>query len=470
MEYNKFEQHLKESFNKQEEAVDVSKIMAGVIASEKKSYKALYITFALLFAITASTSYVLYSNSSLDSNQINQNEISDHNNSSFTSLDINKFESAVKELDENDKNSEVKLQDKKIVAISDNLVNVSKPKDSNSDQEQINQINTSNSQSTSMNEERFVTFENSTFNYNTSQSESIGKIDKESVNNITFEPSYSQNTPLEISFLTTLEAEKLYKTNRFKSLTFPDLVECPKFNKNPWIYEIGTIMGVSNPVKRFSINPEEINPALTSRAENEKSLEGLDLEFYLSAKRTRWPVFVKSGLAYSRWTEQMNLERKYTEVDTVQGIISATVSQNGDTLTYIYGDIFIEKDIEIKKKVHYYINRVSVPISLVYEKEFGKNNAFQAELGASFNISTFSVGSLYESEDTFTNVNVGEFFKTLTGVSYFSKLHYRRYVTNHAFIGTLGHFHYLPSEFSTQSSFSQKYINYGLSVYAGYRF
>jgi hypothetical protein len=295
--------------------------------------------------------------------------------------------------------------------------------------------------------------------------------DKEFSNNVTFAQLDQQNQESAHSLLGKLSIENLNKSTALSAFVGnPQRVECPSFNKNPWIFEIGTIMGVSDPVKRFSINPQEINPALTSRAENEKSLEGLDLEFYLSAKRMRWPVFVKGGFAYSRWTEQMNIDRNYTEIDTVQGIVSATVSQTGDTITYIYGDIFIEKDIQIKRKVHYYINRVNIPISLIFEKEFGGNNAIQAELGASFNIQTFSAGSVYEAENTFTPVNIGGFFNTLTGVSYFTKLHYRKYLNENFFVGALAHFHYLPAEFSNQTSFSQKYHNYGVGLYAGYRF
>ena len=35
----------------------------------------------------------------------------------------------------------------------------------------------------------------------------------------------------------------------------------------------------------------------------------------------------------------MNLEYSYIKRDTTQGIISITVSQTGDTITTIYGDI-----------------------------------------------------------------------------------------------------------------------------------
>ncbi len=482
MEYNKFEKHLKETFLSKEESVDVSKIMSAVVASEKKSRKALYLSLALISILSVSS--IAYFFNSTDSH-LNSTEVIEESEN-LLAIDFKADNQREKIVELNSKPEKERAHTIQLDNSIDESSDINKGNNSDSYSQAYNESSSQrpllNAASNNIVSDNNVT--NNTLISDLQSTQSIYSINNknvenktssslnlgESSNKINFVNSTSKFTPLEVSYLSARQAEKLTQNDAFENWTLPKLVECPNFNRNPWIYEIGTIMGVSNPVKRFSINPNEINPALTSRAENEKSLEGLDLEFYLSAKRTRWPVFLKSGLAYSRWTEQMNLERNYTEIDTVQGIVSVTVSQTGDTLTYIYGDIFIEKDVEIKRKIHYYINRVSIPISMVYEKEFGKNNAFQAELGASFNISTFSAGSLYNAEDTFTNVDVGEFFRTITGVSYFTKLHYRRYINNHAFIGTLGHFHYLPAEFSSQSSFSQKYINYGLSVYAGYRF
>ena len=466
MEYRKFENHLKNTLNSREEAVDVSKIMSAVIASEKKNYKAIFIILGVFSLIGVSSYFFGYSENETISNaielqqnnytntesdfkarlgnEIPQENIKKENNLIKESIKVNSFLTPSNQ--ENNRNLEdsfIQTEDSNTPFHNEHFI-----------PETINKI----FESAEVLEESVVEI---------SLNEIIGN---ELNNNVSFERSSVQRNSLTNHSLLRITNNTLLRTKENYNFAVPNLVECPKFRKNPWIFEIGTIMGVSNPVKRFSINPNEINPALTSRAENEKSLEGLDLELYLSAKRTRWPVFIKSGVAYSRWTERIDLNRNFTEIDTVQGVISATVSPDGDTLTFIYGDIFIEKDIQINRRVHYYINRVSIPISLVYEGEFNKTNSYLVELGASFNVSTFSAGSIYSNEQTFTNVNAGEFFRTLTGVSYFTKLHYRRYITDKIFIGALGHFHYLPAEFSRSNAFSQKYINYGLNLYAGYRF
>lgn len=479
MDYQKFEDHLRNKFHSQEEAVDVSKIMSAVDQARKKT-KQRNIVFLLLASIFVSSSVLAFYN-------YNNTNISNHS----TEINQPSISSSLNDIQHTETNTESISLNTETIEEPHVAVMAKRTIDVNPSDETVEAINltannfntslTSNSQLKSSVSSSYNTgvLDNSTDYSNRNTPDNFKQtshlISEVHSNNSTFVDTDIEKSLVETTGLNTNSIAKLTNTQT-NSLTLqfsPDInksVECPSFNKNPWIVELGTVMGVSNPVKRFSINPEEINPALTSRAENEKSLEGLDLEFFLSAKRKRWPVFLKSGVAYSRWTEQMRQEENYTEIDTVQGIVSATVSQTGDTITYIYGDIFIEKDIQINRKIHYYINRVSIPLSIVYEKEFGKANAFQAELGASFNIRTFSVGSVYESENTFTPVNVGGFFNTLTGVSYFTKLHYRRYITDKFFLGAQGYFHFLPAEFSNHTSFSQKYNNYGVGIYGGYRF
>ncbi len=471
MSYKNFERYIKDTFTSKEEAIDVDGIMAAVDASRNSTSRKPFFVLGLVFIFACSMSIYYLNNEPATSINLVESDSDISDNIIHNSTISHQKESAI-DVIENEV-EHLSVHNKAVETPSSNFQSklnfnaIVESKSSNDNALKINDL-------TEISETKPSAFQHD-YQYPTRIiHDNFDETDilntKETINNVTFAKdqviAYKSLNTKSIkhtlnSLINTPETQNI--------LSLPNSVECPNFGSNPWMFEVGTILGVSDPIKRFSINPQELNPALTSRADNEKSLEGLDLEFFLSAKRMRWPVFVKSGIAYSRWTERMNLNRDFTEIDTVQGIVSATVSQTGDTLTYIYGDIYIEKDIQIRRRVHYYINRLNIPLSVVYEHEFGQN-AIQAELGASFNIRTFSAGSIYSSEDTFTNVNLGNFFNSLTGVSYFSKLHYRRYFNEHVFLGGIAHFHYLPAEFSSQTSFSQKYLNYGVSIYSGYRF
>lgn len=253
--------------------------------------------------------------------------------------------------------------------------------------------------------------------------------------------------------------------------SLPDKVVCPTFgSSNPWMLELGLATGISKPIKSIRAKNTDLSPANTTRVENEKSLEGLDLETFVSAKRTSWPVYFRFGINYSRWAERMSIDDKYTEQDTVIGIISTTVSENGDTITHIYGDVIVERMIEIKQLKHYYFHRFDLPISLVYETNFG-DNSLQFELGLQYNLANLAKGLFYVGDYNFESVEGVNQFKKLTGLSYFGKLHYRRYLNQNFFLGTNLYFQYLPGDFSSgNAEFSQRYLNTGAQVYAGYTF
>jgi hypothetical protein len=198
-------------------------------------------------------------------------------------------------------------------------------------------------------------------------------------------------------------------------LALPKTVDCPTFGRNPWEFELGALTGLSNPTKALSPKNNQGIPAYPSRAINEKSLEGLDLELFSSAKRARWPVFIKSGINYSRWSERMTIDESYKEVDTVQSIISTTVLQSGDTITYIYGDIYVERDYQINKNIHYFLHRFDIPLSIVYEGYLTENQSLQAEVGTSVNLSILARGRIYNNDLEFSNAFLCSFSHQFAG-------------------------------------------------------
>jgi len=479
MELNNFEKHLQNSLRNMEEEVDVSSILATlpIKTAKRKRFGFFFIgTFAALM-LTASTIYFLNSENSntdsLSSIQIQQRTA----NESLASLPS--ISSDAHTTDDSEIISTELDQNKSIVDRIQNTINYSKntSKTNISDSDQLinNDFKTSFTIS-SIN--GTIDNNSSTVRMNNSPFEAHGNgyevLDKNRFKFTNYEiGNRAENQIIEqyTNKLSSIDIKMFDNSSHlYASKLEPNYVNCPKFDSNPWIFEFGTVMGLSKPNKTLTRKTQDIIPAYTSRANNEKSLEGLDLELFLSAKRARWPVFVKSGINYSRWSERIRIEEDYTEIDTIQGIISITTSQSGDTIKYIYGDIYIERDVEIRKDIHYYLNRIDIPFSLVYEKEYG-NHAFQIEGGTRVNVSTFARGLIYNNNANFSLASKPDFFRRITGLSYFGKLHYRYYLTKNHFIGAQGYYQYLPADMSSEGNMiSQKYTNFGFGAQYGYRF
>ena len=129
-----------------------------------------------------------------------------------------------------------------------------------------------------------------------------------------------------------------------------DKIVCPTFSNNGKLYlEIIPEVGVFLPIKKLENKSTEVNNVFNQRNSGEKSLEGINAGLYLKLSKEKSPFYIKAGLSWSRLSEKMPLTYSYTRKDTTQGIISVTVSQTGDTITYIYGDIIQERKISGNK-------------------------------------------------------------------------------------------------------------------------
>lgn len=470
MELNNFEQHLKTSLHDQEEAVDVAKLMAAIspIKTRKKK-KGLYIVSFLIFSVcivAGGLYYGLLSNE--DSSDLSELVIPTPKNS--TDLYDSTIDNSSNDLADNNNNNNNQSSGNTDTNLTSSSEFTTETKTINSKK----YINTNTIDSNNSKTQRIINIESSASIENSTSNESSLTQNRQGYRNNVLE---NVNIPTKTSIvaatskLKSLSFKNLEETfDLNESLLLPKQVDCPTFTENPWIIDFGTVMGISNPTKTLTKKTTEILPAYSSRATNEKSLEGLDLELYISAKRARWPVFLKTGLNYSRWSERMKIEDDYTEIDTIQGIISITTSETGDTVKYIYGDIYVERDVEIRKNIHYYINRLDIPLSVVYEKEFG-NHALQAELGTRVNFSTFARGLIYNEKQDFSLASAPSTFRKITGLNYFGKLHYRYYVTNNSYLGAQAYYQYIPADLAAENNnIGQKYTNYGLGIYYGFRF
>ena len=226
-------------------------------------------------------------------------------------------------------------------------------------------------------------------------------------------------------------------------------------------------VGYFRPFKKLS---PESNPApetYSLRNESEKSLEGLQAALYARLQKPGSNWGVSTGLHYSRITERMNLQYTYLRSDTTQGIISITVSQTGDTITTIYGDIITQTRVTGTTKSHYTLSTFDIPLSLFYEKDF-ESWSLGAEAGAFFNLALVSKGNILSSVNGFVDVKTAAAFKPSLGVSGFASVYVKKAMgPGNLFLALRGRF--IPSAFNSQGYGTvQKYQFVG--AHLGYEF
>lgn len=251
-----------------------------------------------------------------------------------------------------------------------------------------------------------------------------------------------------------------------------DKIVCPTFSNNGKLYlEIIPEVGVFLPIKKLENKSTEVNNVFNQRNSGEKSLEGINAGLYLKLSKEKSPFYIKAGLSWSRLSEKMPLTYSYTRKDTTQGIISVTVSQTGDTITYIYGDIIQERKISGNKTKHYSISMVDLPMAIGAEKRFGSWFA-GVEAGLSLNISMKSAGNILVSDTSFTAIDAPiEYFKQSVGLSYFGGVHIGKEFNNAGRLFLAARARFIPDSFSTdQNRIRQSYHFVGLNVGYVYTF
>ena len=176
------------------------------------------------------------------------------------------------------------------------------------------------------------------------------------------------------------------------------------------------------------------------------------------------PIYFKAGISYSRISDRMDLEYNYTELDTTIGVISQTVSANGDSITTIMGPIVSEIEFTGKNRQHNYIHLFDLPVSVGY-------NAYVAgfdvgiEGGVKINLMTRATGNLLTSKSEFTNLSLNELYKKRIGLSYFGGLMVGRNFGRFGDIYIAPRFTYYPTDFSNDNNdISQKYVTMGVNV------
>ncbi|MBK8701272.1 MAG: hypothetical protein IPN29_17710 [Saprospiraceae bacterium] len=265
--------------------------------------------------------------------------------------------------------------------------------------------------------------------------------------------------------------EPLFPSAYFNKINLSREIECPTFRKrSSWSFTVIPEVGYFRPLKTLAQNSSEPSDVFALREKDEKSLEGIQAALYLKINKSSSPWGLKSGIQMTRLTERMNLSYSYIRRDTTQGIISVTVSQTGDTITTIYGDIISETRVTGTNKAHYSLSTIDIPLAVSYEKNFG-GILFGADAGVYFNIALRSGGKILSSANGFADAKGSNAFRSSLGLSYFGSLFVKKPLGNIGSVYLAARGRYLPGSFTNSSyPISQSYHMIGLHLGYEYTF
>ncbi|MDF1695077.1 MAG: hypothetical protein P1U56_04570 [Saprospiraceae bacterium] len=281
-------------------------------------------------------------------------------------------------------------------------------------------------------------------------------------------PEVLQRDIISMSELNT-SSENLIENEMDGNLFSRMRINCPSFNNAEWHMALIPEVGVFSPRKTLGVKSLEAPDSYTPRLAYESSLEGLEIGLYGMLVRDNVPFYIKGGVSYSRISERMDLEYEFTQQDTTIGIISTTISGNGDTITHIYGDIITETTYKGSNRQHHYIHLFDFPVSLGYSTYLGGFD-IGIEAGVRINFMTRATGNLLTTKKDYTPLSLNKLFKNRIGVNYFGGLMIGRN------FGSLGDFYlaprftYFPDDFSNAANtVSQKYFAIGINAGVVYK-
>ena len=494
MKYSDFEKHIGTELGAAHEAVDVNQLLEGLnLGNQPRKRKVrpflLWILIPMILVGSYATSIIMDKNQTFSFNQ--------NVNSKLTKTDLKVNQNTVIGINskENKKSTEENqiLSNRKLDLGDDNSLNTIEVEAISSESEvkskpnrlenkifesSINQKPEANSVQSKKNTFKTPIVSEDDF-YRTSMTE---------------QSSYATKTQNELFAISKKQKVSYFKSTRSNelvtearpSLMLPDIssrsinmvgleqesddlfsrmkINCPSFNQAFWRLALIPEIGVFAPYKTIVNKSQEDTQAFEERQTYEETLEGLNLGLYTMLVRDKLPVYLKAGISYSRISERTDLEYNYTLPDTTIGIISQTVSANGDSITTIMGPIISEKTFTGKNRQHNYIHLFDLPVSVGYNSYLGGFD-IGIEAGVKINLMTRATGNLLTSKSGYTNLSLNEYFKKRIGLSYFGGFMIGRN------FGRLGDFYlaprftYYPTDLSNEiNEISQKYVTMGINV------
>ena len=244
--------------------------------------------------------------------------------------------------------------------------------------------------------------------------------------------------------------------------------DCPSFREKQWHFALVPEISYDFQFKNLSTTDVEFLDLISERNANESTMEGYSLGLS-GMMQNKKGIYFKAGLNYSAFTERMDFSRTYTEMDTTQGIISITESESGDTLTIIYGDIIINRELMETTRAHYRFNMIDIPLSAGLSFDFGSFGV-DVEAGIHFNIRTTASGRVLNSDFSFTDIGEQALFKTSTGIGYFGALFFRKDISHNGSIIFGPKYKVRPQHFNTDiNPIKQQYRSLGFHLGYIYR-
>lgn len=247
-------------------------------------------------------------------------------------------------------------------------------------------------------------------------------------------------------------------------------INCPSFDDAGWHMALIPEVGVFLPMKTLesAVTAEETT-GYFERLKSESTLEGIEFGLHGMLVRDNVPLYLKAGISYSRISERMDLSYSYVKPDTTVGIISTTVSGNGDTITHIWGDIITETTYKGSNRQHHYIHLFDIPISIGYTTYLAGLD-IGIEGGVKVNFMTRATGNLLTSRSEYTNLSLNKLFKNRIDLSYFGGLMIGRNFGKFGDIYIAPRFTYYPGDFNNDlNNVTQRYFSIGLNAGVVYK-
>jgi len=482
MRLNEFENLAKRELSQSTEHVDVDKLLVDLKLKKQNGLSYFLTRFSIIFGVALLSGFV-YMNQRTDAGTVQ--EVNSLNlNSQKSSLNTQQTETILNASEINTtitekptasiEKVETKLSSKKADRTS---INLRGEIDTNNDALSISQYRqTTNVIDNNLNRSQvYTSATNETkFNQEVELSSNVQTSHIVKANNSIFKENAIQGSNVR-SMATNLDLLKPIELEAIMPLATQKIgfgkkpQHCPDFGGKDWFLAVVPEIGLDYNMKTLEIDDVEFEDLLNLRNENERTLEGYQFGLSLMGYH-RTGIYVKGGAAYSKFTEQMKLNRTYTEMDTTIGIVSITESQSGDTLTVIYGDIITTKEITENRKIHYNFSMIDIPLAIGYGFNMGSFN-LDLEAGAMFNIKTTTRGK-YFSEQTLIDNNFEDLdntnrFKRTLGVGFFASALIRKELSNGSAVYLGPRFKIRPTQYSTNfNPVNQRYKTVGL--YAGY--
>lgn len=446
MNYSEFERQLRVKLNNDQQALDIDALILAIHGNKEKTRPMFWIWFGVVLFLLSSA-IVLFT---LRADE----KIA----SASPSPQMKEVNSTAANLENNELNSE------KSDVITSNLE--SKPVKADPHQNGVFKPSNHNPQAnnrTSYKNTKLSNLSNSIVEKNHSGIQLSNLEEKNIPNEKILRPAFTkQNESIQLAKLPN-NFSALNSINSPSTSIFRKKVECPDFSRKKLFYfELIPEIGLFKPMKTISMNSAEPSQLFDLRDENEKSLEGLQAALYGVIGLNKLPFYIKTGVSYGRISEKMNLAYEYTRLDTTQGIISITKSQNGDTLTVIYGDIVTESSISGNQVRHHYFHMLDIPINLGYLYPIAEKWTLTAEVGLQFNFYMKSSGNILVTPITFDEAS-RDYYRPSVGLGYNASLGVRRSITDRTDLNLNARWVSFPNSFSHDAnSIAQSYNMVGL--------